>query len=100
MNQTSDDNQIYMQVEEYETIRLMDLEGLDQEQCAQRMNVARSTVQRIYNQARKKIADSLVNGKMLRIEGGNFLICDGNTETNRCPNCYRRRRQHGRNQNR
>jgi predicted DNA-binding protein (UPF0251 family) len=53
---------IVMEVEELETIRLIDLEGLEQEQCAEQMNGARSTVQRIYNGARKKIADSLVNG--------------------------------------
>ncbi|MGI6711520.1 MAG: DUF134 domain-containing protein [Bacillota bacterium] len=44
----NEDQFITMQVEEFEAIRLMDLEGLDQEQCAEKMNVARSTVQRIY----------------------------------------------------
>lgn len=52
---------IIMSVEEYEAIRLIDLEGLMQEECAERMNVARTTVKRIYNEARKKLADALVN---------------------------------------
>lgn len=66
---------ITMTVEEYETIRLMDLQGLNQEQCAETMGVARSTVQRIYDDARKKLADSLVNGKILKIEGGDYKLC-------------------------
>lgn len=99
INTTGDESQfIMMQVEEFETIRLMDLEGLDQELCAERMNVARSTVQRIYNEARKKIADSLVNGKILKISGGSFVLCAGNEEINRCPTCFRKQYRHGRNQ--
>jgi Predicted DNA-binding proteins len=66
-----------MTVDEYETIRLIDLEGLMQEACAKRMNVARTTIQAIYNEARKKIAEALVFGKILYIEGGEYKICDG-----------------------
>lgn len=58
---------VLMSVDEYETIRLIDLEGLTQEECAGQMNVARTTVQGIYQEARKKIAESLVLGKVLRI---------------------------------
>ncbi len=68
---------VIMTVDEYETIRLIDLEGFTQEECATKMNVARSTVQGIYNEARKKIAESLVNGKVLLIEGGEYRLCDG-----------------------
>ncbi|NLX90566.1 MAG: DUF134 domain-containing protein [Firmicutes bacterium] len=73
----SQDHFVIMTVDEYETIRLIDLEGLTQEECAEKMHIARTTVQRIYNDARKKIADSLVNSKMLRIEGGDYRLCDG-----------------------
>ena len=48
------DGEITMALEEYETIRLIDYEGLTQEECSERMNVARTTVQRIYSDARKK----------------------------------------------
>lgn len=68
---------VVMSVDEYEAIRLIDVEALTQEECSERMNVARTTVQGIYDQARKKLADSLVNGKMLVIEGGEYMLCDG-----------------------
>ncbi|MDD2446461.1 MAG: DUF134 domain-containing protein [Tissierellia bacterium] len=68
---------VKMAVDEYETVRLIDFEGLKQEECAKRMNVARTTVQSIYYDARKKIAESLVQNKILVIEGGNYELCDG-----------------------
>lgn len=71
------ENHVRMTVDEYETIRLIDLEGLTQEECSKKMNVARTTVQGIYFEARKKLADSLVNGKVLLIEGGEYRLCDG-----------------------
>jgi predicted DNA-binding protein (UPF0251 family) len=66
-----------LKLEELEAIRLKDLEGLEQGECAERMEVSRPTFQRILLSAREKIADSLVNGKMIHVEGGNFTrnIC-------------------------
>jgi predicted DNA-binding protein (UPF0251 family) len=63
-----------LKLEELEAIRLKDLEGLEQSQCAEKMGVSRPTFQRILLAAREKIADSLVNGKMIRIEGGHFTL--------------------------
>jgi len=65
-------NEANLLVEEAEAIRLKDLEGLEQEECAQKMNISRTTFSRILNSARHKIADSLLNGKAIRIAGGNF----------------------------
>ena len=82
---------ITMSVEEYETIRLIDLEGMMQEECAERMNVARTTVQRIYNDARKKLAESLVNGNVLRIQGGDYKLCDESDKLFSCSRCHKHR---------
>lgn len=82
---------IIMTVEEYETIRLIDLEGLTQEECANRMQVARATVQKIYNDARSKIAESLVNGGVLKIEGGDYKLYDENERVHGCGRCRRSR---------
>jgi predicted DNA-binding protein (UPF0251 family) len=81
-----------MTVEEYETIRLIDLQGYMQEQCADQMHVARTTVQRIYNEARQKLARCLVEGRVLKIEGGDYLLCDGAEESCPCGGCLRHRR--------
>ena len=66
---------VVLSVDEYESLRLIDLEGLSQEECAGHMQVARTTVQAIYDRARAKVADFLVNARELRIEGGTYRIC-------------------------
>ena len=82
---------VVMSVDEYETIRLIDLMEFTQEECAVQMNVARTTVQGIYNDARKKLADVLVNAKGLVIQGGDYTICDSKEESCRCGGCKRHR---------
>jgi len=82
---------VTMSVDEYETIRLIDLEGFTQEECADQMTIARTTVQRSYNDARKKLAESLVNGKVLRIEGGDYKLCDGHETSCGNGGCHRHR---------
>jgi predicted DNA-binding protein (UPF0251 family) len=64
--------EVRLSVEEAEAIRLKDLEGLEQEQGAEKMNISRPTFQRVLSSARQKMADALLNGKAIRIEGGNF----------------------------
>jgi predicted DNA-binding protein (UPF0251 family) len=90
LNQSGDI--IIMLVEEYETIRLIDLENMTQQECAQNMDVARATVQRLYNNARRKIASSVVNGNILKIDGGDYILHDENEFAN---NFGRRRRYRG-----
>ena len=80
---------IVLTVDEYETIRLLDKKGYSQEQCAESMQIARTTVQRIYEIARKKIADALIDGHPLKIEGGDFIICDGQSSDCSFGGCYK-----------
>ena len=80
---------ILLTVDEYETIRLIDKEGYSQEQCAGFMQIARTTVQRIYEIARKKVADAIIDGHPLRIEGGDFRICDGKSSKCGLGGCYK-----------
>lgn len=75
---------IGMAVDEFEAIRLVDLLDLTQEEAARQMGVARATVQSIYGSARKKLALSLVEGRELRIGGGEYQVCPGDQG---CPHC-------------
>ncbi|MCD8379577.1 MAG: DUF134 domain-containing protein, partial [Lachnospiraceae bacterium] len=79
---------VILTVDEYETIRLIDLEGLSQEQCSRQMQVARTTVQKIYDSARRKLASALVDGRPLKIEGGEYRICSGSNQFCCTGGCY------------
>lgn len=68
---------VSMELDEYECIRLIDYLGFTQEECAKQMDVARTTVQAIYASARRKLAECLVQEKELRIEGGEYFVCEG-----------------------
>ncbi len=76
---------VTLTLDEYEVIRLVDHQKLTHEQCARQMEVSRTTVTEIYERARFKIADCLVNGKRLAIEGGDYRVCDGSGQP--CPAC-------------
>ena len=69
-----DDQTITMTIDEYEIIRLIDVEGLTPAECAERMLIARATIQTSYQQARNKLGQALVNGRVLQIEGGDFQL--------------------------
>jgi len=82
--QTIQGQPIMISLDEYEVIRLIDLEGMRQEQCAEQMDIARTTVQAIYASARKKIATCIVKGQPLHIDGGDVQFCE-----HRCEACGR-----------
>jgi uncharacterized protein len=78
---------VLLNLDEYEAIRLADLEGLYHEQAASRMNISRQTFGRIIEAARRKVADVLVNGKTLKIEGGSVSMKA--EKPAHCPRCRR-----------
>lgn len=82
---------VTMSVDEFESIRLIDVDGFTQEQCASQMGVSRTTVQGIYDSARKKLGQALVSGKVLQIEGGEYRLCDGQSHVCGKAGCHRHR---------
>jgi uncharacterized protein len=64
--------EVFLPVEGLEAIRLSDFQGLDQETAAAKMNISRQTFGRVLAEARAIVADALVMGKVLKIEGGHF----------------------------
>lgn len=77
--------EVALAVDEFEAIRLADLDGLYQEDAAEKMGISRQTFGRAIESARRKVADALVNGKALRIEGGDFMVA--NMRTFKCSDC-------------
>lgn len=75
--------EVVLTFEEHEALRLADLEGLHQEDAAQKMKVSRATFGRVLTSARGKIADALVNAKAVRVEGGDFVMAGPHT----CGDC-------------
>ncbi len=73
-DEVSSDEIVTMSLDEFETIRQIDKEGMTQEECSVRMGVARTTVTAIYNSARKKLADALIDGRRLQISGGEYRL--------------------------
>ena len=67
-------DEITLTLDELEALRLADLNGMYQEQAAQKMKISRPTFARIVEAARKKVADVLVHGKALRLEGGSVRM--------------------------
>ena len=93
-NTNGDNNEIIdITVDEFETVRLIDYVGLTQQECAKQMQVARSTITAIYDSARYKISDSIINSKPLKVAGGDFELCPnakhccGKCGKNRCGRC-------------
>ncbi len=80
---------VVLSVDEYEVFRLLDYEQITQKECAMQMKVARTTITEMYNQVRYKIADAIVNGKTLTIEGGNYKLCERRANCVGFKKCFR-----------
>jgi len=76
--------EVNLTIEEVEAIRLKDSLGLNQEECAQRMNVSRPTFQRVLTCARGKIAEALIQGKAIRFRGGDYKLVEQYLHCSRC----------------
>lgn len=83
----TDVDEVVLTVDEYEVIRLVDFEKRTHEQCAAQMEISRTTVTEIYENARFKLSDSLVNGKPLSISGGHYRVCQGDRKRGCGRNC-------------
>ena len=92
--QSAEDKEyVILTVDEFEVIRLIDKEGFSQEECSRQLGVVRTTAQRIYENARKKIANVLVCGLPLKIEGGDYRLCNGRDNSCSKYDCYKKQIQ-------
>lgn len=80
--------EITLKIEELEAMRLKDIEKLNQEECAKKMRVSRQTFQNIIDKARQKVARALIEGKAIKIEGGNYTINICNLKCLECGNVF------------
>lgn len=78
---------VSLSMDEFEVIRIVDYEKKTHMECAELMDISRTTVTEIYQSARGKIADCIVNGRQLVIEGGNYHLCDGSAFPTCGKNC-------------
>lgn len=78
--------EVHLNIEELEALRLVDLEGMYQEDAAREMGISRQTIQRMVTEARAKVIEALVTAKALRIEGGSYILREG-AGRYRCGRC-------------
>ncbi|MBT4858318.1 DUF134 domain-containing protein [Candidatus Woesearchaeota archaeon] len=74
-------DQVVITIDELEAVRLKDYEDIDQNQAAEKMNISQPTFHRLVKDARKKIADAIINGKAIKIRGGDYKITNKNNKT-------------------
>ena len=97
-----DTENVIIQFDEYESLKLLNYDNLSQEEAAAKMNVSRPTLTRIYNSALKKLTQAFVEGKTIFIKGGNiefdkdwykckkcFRLIDGLENHTKCSGCKR-----------
>ncbi len=75
---------VNLTIDEYEAIRLGDLESLKHEEAAKKMNISRPTFTRLIESAHSKVSDAIVNGKAIRIEGGDYRLIRNRLRCRKC----------------
>lgn len=80
--------EITLKIEELEAMRLKDLEDLNQDECAAKMQISRQTFQNVLDSARKKVTQALAEGKAIRISGGQYTTKHCQLYCGRCGACY------------
>lgn len=83
-----DVDEVVLKLEEIEAMRLKDIEGLNQQECAEKMQVSRQTFQNIIDSARRKTAEALTQGKAINISGGNYITGHCMLKCNSCGKIY------------
>lgn len=81
-------DEVQLNLEEVEAMRLKDIEKLNQEECAERMNVSRQTFQNIIDKAREKVAIALMEGKAIKIHGGYYTTKECRFKCKICNDIY------------
>jgi len=79
--------EVDLTVDELEAVRLADFKGLSQHQAAKKMKISQSTLQRVLTSARKKIAEALVLGKAIKVEGGEYKMAKRPARQLKCEEC-------------
>ena len=79
--------EVRLTVDQREAMRLADLESLSQEAAGERMGVSRATFGRILNEARRRVADAVIHGKAIVIEGGSYHLREDATRRFQCHDC-------------
>ncbi|MFH1585444.1 MAG: DUF134 domain-containing protein [archaeon] len=64
--------EVILTIDEYEAVRLVDLEGIEQNEACKKMEVSQPTLSRLLKSARKKLSEAIIKGKAIKIEGGNY----------------------------
>ena len=67
-------DEVNLSIDEYEAIRLFDHTGISQKEAAKSMNISQQTFSRVLKRAHKTVSDAIVNGKIIRIQGGSYVI--------------------------
>ncbi|MBQ6590946.1 MAG: DUF134 domain-containing protein [Lachnospiraceae bacterium] len=83
------DDLVFLTIDEFEALRLVDHEGLTHSECAVQMNISRTTATEICESARRKVAEAIVCGKKLVIRGGSWELCEGSRHNCIKSSCFR-----------